>query len=99
MCGSVRSESCTPLQCEAGDLCPPEGTLSCEKEKNCAGALPLSNRANSDVNDVKNRLDKLTAKMTKAANMVQCSSLLILCCMSRYIPAKYFILTGYILGM
>ncbi|XP_037534463.1 laminin subunit beta-3 [Nematolebias whitei] len=71
VCGSVRSEPCTPLQCEAGDLCPPEGALSCEKEKNCVGALPLSNRANSDVNNVKNQLDTLTAKMTKAANMLQ----------------------------
>ncbi|XP_017279258.1 laminin subunit beta-3 [Kryptolebias marmoratus] len=71
VCGSVRSEPCTPLQCEAGDLCPPEGTPPCEKGTNCVGALPLSNKANADVNNVKDRLNKLSAKMTEAAEMLQ----------------------------
>ncbi|XP_042257146.1 laminin subunit beta-3-like [Thunnus maccoyii] len=71
VCGSVRSEPCTPLQCEGGDLCPPEGTPPCEKGEKCVGALPLSKRANADAQDVKNRLDKLTGKITDAAEKLQ----------------------------
>ncbi|KAM7402795.1 hypothetical protein PAMP_018006 [Pampus punctatissimus] len=71
VCGSVRSEPCTPLQCEGGDLCPPEGTPPCEKEEKCVGALPLSKRANADAEDVKDRLDKLTGKITDAAEKLQ----------------------------
>lgn len=70
MCGSVRSEPCTPLECEAGALCPSEGTSPCKMGKNCVGALPLSNKAIADVNNVKDRLDKLNIKMTDAAEMV-----------------------------
>ena len=70
VCGSVRSEPCTPLQCPGEDLCPPEGAPPCEKGKKCVGALPLSIRANADVTDVKDRLDKLSGKITEAAEMV-----------------------------
>lgn len=70
VCGSVRSEPCTPLQCEGGVLCPPEGTPACEKGAKCVGALPLSKRAEADAQDVKGRLDKLSGKITEAAEKV-----------------------------
>lgn len=70
VCGSVRSEPCTPLQCD-GELCPPEGTPPCKKGEKCVGALPLSKRADADVKDVKDRLDKLTRKITEAAEKLQ----------------------------
>lgn len=34
------------------------------------GALPLSKRADADAKDVKERLDKLTGKITEAAEKV-----------------------------
>ncbi|XP_054472751.1 laminin subunit beta-3 [Anoplopoma fimbria] len=71
VCGSVRSEPCTPLQCAGGDLCPPDGTPPCEKGGVCVGALPLSKRADADAKDVKDRLDKLTGKLTDAAEKLQ----------------------------
>ncbi|XP_053171447.1 laminin subunit beta-3 [Scomber japonicus] len=71
VCGSVRSKPCTLLQCEGGDLCPPEGTPLCEKGEICVGALPLSKRADADAKDVKDRLDKLTSKITEAAEKLQ----------------------------
>ncbi|KAF1392228.1 hypothetical protein PFLUV_G00050580 [Perca fluviatilis] len=71
VCGSVRSEPCTPLQCEGGELCPPDGTPPCAKGKKCVGALPLSKRADTDAKDVKERLDKLTGKITEAAEKLQ----------------------------
>lgn len=70
MCDSVRTEPCTPLQCEGEELCPPEGTPACTKGQTCVGALPLSKRADADVKDVKARLDKLTKKITEAAEKV-----------------------------
>ncbi|KAM9364179.1 laminin subunit beta-3 [Pholidichthys leucotaenia] len=71
VCGSVRSEPCTPLHCEGEDLCPPEGSPPCEKGSKCVGALPLSKRANEDTKDVKDRLDKLSKKITDAAEKLQ----------------------------
>ncbi|KAE8297870.1 Laminin subunit beta-3 [Larimichthys crocea] len=71
VCGSVRSEPCTPLQCEGGELCPPEGTPPCKKGEMCVGALPLSKRADADVKDVKDRLEKLAGKITEAAEKLQ----------------------------
>ncbi|XP_069007880.1 laminin subunit beta-3 [Embiotoca jacksoni] len=71
VCGSVRSQPCTPLQCEGGDLCPAEGTPPCEKGKKCVGALPLSKRADADAEDVKDRVDRLTRKITEAAEKLQ----------------------------
>ncbi|XP_023138331.1 laminin subunit beta-3 isoform X1 [Amphiprion ocellaris] len=71
VCGSVRSKPCTPLQCEGGDLCPPKGSPPCEKGGKCIGALPLSERANTDAKDVKDRLDKLSGKITEAAEKLQ----------------------------
>ncbi|XP_029286569.1 laminin subunit beta-3 [Cottoperca gobio] len=71
VCGSVRSETCTPLQCEGGDLCPPDGTPPCKKGERCVGALPLSKRADADVKDVKDRLEQLTGKITEAAEKLQ----------------------------
>ncbi|AWP03505.1 putative laminin subunit beta-3 [Scophthalmus maximus] len=71
VCGSVRTEPCTPLRCDGGALCPPEGTPTCEKGKKCVGALPLSKRAKADSKDVKDRLDKLSAKVTEAAEKLQ----------------------------
>ncbi|XP_051931035.1 laminin subunit beta-3 [Hippocampus zosterae] len=71
VCGSVRSEPCTPLMCEGGDLCPPEGTLPCEKGSTCVGALPLGKRADADVKDVKDRLENLSNKITEAAEKLQ----------------------------
>ncbi|XP_040890794.1 laminin subunit beta-3 isoform X2 [Toxotes jaculatrix] len=71
VCGSVRSEPCTPLHCEGGELCPLEGTPTCEKEGKCVGALPLSKRADADSKDVKDGLDKLAGKITEAAEKLQ----------------------------
>ncbi|XP_068451065.1 laminin subunit beta-3-like [Clinocottus analis] len=71
VCGSVRTEPCTPLQCAGGDLCPPDGTPPCKKGEACVGALPLNKRADADVKDVKDKLDKLTGKMTDVAEMLQ----------------------------
>ncbi|XP_078105448.1 laminin subunit beta-3 [Sander vitreus] len=71
VCGSVRSEPCTPLQCEGGELCPPDGTPPCAKGEKCVGALPLSKRADADAKDVKERLDKLTGKITEAVEKLQ----------------------------
>ncbi|KAK2821040.1 hypothetical protein Q5P01_023999 [Channa striata] len=71
VCGSSRSEPCTPLQCKGGDLCPPEDTPPCEKGANCLGALPLSKRADADAKDVRDRLDKLNGKITEAAEKLQ----------------------------
>nr|XP_019959824.1 PREDICTED: laminin subunit beta-3 [Paralichthys olivaceus] len=71
VCGSVRTEPCTPLLCEGGDLCPPGGTSKCEKGKKCVGALPLSERAKADSKDVKEQLDKLSAKITEATEKLQ----------------------------
>lgn len=71
VCGSVRLEPCTPLQCAGGDLCPPDGSPPCEKGEVCVGALPLSKRADADAKDVKDRLDKLTGKITDAVEKLQ----------------------------
>ncbi|KAM8757559.1 laminin subunit beta-3 isoform 1-T2 [Acanthopagrus schlegelii] len=71
VCGSVRSEPCTPLQCEGGELCPPEGTPPCKTGATCVGALPLSKRADADAKDVKDKLDKLTGKITEAAEELE----------------------------
>ncbi|XP_030584440.1 laminin subunit beta-3 [Archocentrus centrarchus] len=71
VCGIVHSEPCTPVQCEVGDLCPQDGNPACEKEGKCVGALPLSKRANTDAKDVKERLDKLSGKITDAADKLQ----------------------------
>lgn len=70
MCGSVLSEPCTPLLCDADQLCPPEGTPPCQQGQKCVGALPLAKKADSDANDVKDRLDKLTKKITDTAEKV-----------------------------
>ncbi|XP_029006744.1 laminin subunit beta-3 [Betta splendens] len=71
VCGSERSEPCTPLHCEGGSLCPPTGAPLCEKGPECLGALPLSKRAYADAQDVKERLDKLSVNITKAAEKLQ----------------------------
>ncbi|KAM4740269.1 laminin subunit beta-3 [Anableps anableps] len=71
VCGSVRSEPCTPLQCVGGALCPPEGSPVCQNGTKCVGALPLSKRADADVMDVKDRLSKLSLKITEATEMLQ----------------------------
>lgn len=75
VCGSVRSEPCTPLQCEGGDLCPPAGTPLCKKDQTCVGALPLSKRADADVKNVKDQLGRLTKKITEAAEKVHTNSI------------------------
>ncbi|XP_061640126.1 laminin subunit beta-3-like isoform X2 [Phyllopteryx taeniolatus] len=71
VCGSVRSKPCTPLMCEGGDMCPPEGSSHCEKGSTCVGALPLGKRADSDVKDVKDRLENLSNKITEAAEKLE----------------------------
>ncbi|KAM9859183.1 laminin subunit beta-3 [Aulostomus maculatus] len=71
VCGSVRSEPCTPLQCRGDNLCPPEGTPPCEKGAKCVGALPLSKRADADAKDVKDGVDKLSNKITEATEKLQ----------------------------
>lgn len=47
----------------------------------CVGALPLSKRADADVKDVKDRLEKLAGKITEAAEKV-CSHTYTLLCFS-----------------
>nr|XP_046236163.1 laminin subunit beta-3-like isoform X2 [Scatophagus argus]XP_046236168.1 laminin subunit beta-3-like isoform X2 [Scatophagus argus] len=71
VCGSVRLEPCTPLQCEGGELCPPKETPPCKKGEKCVGALPLGKRADTDAKDVKNQLDALSGKITEAAEKLQ----------------------------
>lgn len=71
VCGSVRSEPCTPLQCVGEALCPPEGSPACKNGTACVGALPLSRKADDDVMDVKDRLGKLSVKITEAAETLQ----------------------------
>lgn len=70
VCGSVLSEPCTPLRCDADQLCPPEATPPCEQGQKCVGALPLAKKADSDAKGVKDRLDKLTKKITDTAEKV-----------------------------
>ncbi|XP_053291489.1 laminin subunit beta-3 isoform X2 [Pleuronectes platessa] len=71
VCGSVRTEPCTPLLCEGGDLCPRWGTPICVKGKKCVGALPLSKRAKADSKDVKEQLEKLSVNVTEATEKLQ----------------------------
>ncbi|KAM3877796.1 laminin subunit beta-3 [Diretmus argenteus] len=71
VCGSVRSAPCTPLQCEGGELCPAEGAPPCVRGEKCIGALPLSNRAVDDAKEVKDRLERFSGKITKAAEQLQ----------------------------
>lgn len=71
VCGSVHSKSCTPLQCEIGDLCTPGGDAPCEKGGKCVGALPLSKKADADANDVREGLNKLSGRITDAAEKLQ----------------------------
>ncbi|XP_027858860.1 laminin subunit beta-3 isoform X1 [Xiphophorus couchianus] len=71
VCGSARSEPCTPLRCEGDALCPPEGSPLCQNGAQCVGALPISKRADADVTDVKDRLANLSLKITEAAEMLQ----------------------------
>uniref|UniRef100_A0A3B5LRA2 Laminin subunit beta 3 n=1 Tax=Xiphophorus couchianus TaxID=32473 RepID=A0A3B5LRA2_9TELE len=42
VCGSARSEPCTPLRCEGDALCPPEGSPLCQNGAQCVGALPIN---------------------------------------------------------
>lgn len=53
------------------------------------GALPLSKRAKADSKDVKDRLDKLSAKVTEAAEKVHISPLL---ASQAYLPRWRFFL-------
>uniref|UniRef100_UPI003AAB3FD0 laminin subunit beta-3 n=1 Tax=Centroberyx gerrardi TaxID=166262 RepID=UPI003AAB3FD0 len=71
VCGIVRSTPCTPLQCEGGELCPAEKVPTCGRGENCVGALPLSNRAVDDAKEVKDRLSRLSGKITQAAEQLQ----------------------------
>ncbi|KAM9813916.1 laminin subunit beta-3 [Neosynchiropus ocellatus] len=70
VCGSTHAGPCTPLSCTDRDLCPPEGAPLCEAGT-CEGALPLSKRADADVKVVTDRLDKLSNKITEAAEKFQ----------------------------
>lgn len=70
-CGSVRSEPCAPRRCEGANLCPPEGAPLCKTAETCVGALPLSKRADADVQNVKGELDRLAKKITDATEKVQ----------------------------
>ncbi|XP_028303311.1 laminin subunit beta-3 isoform X2 [Gouania willdenowi] len=71
VCGSVRSKPCTPLLCEGSDLCPPEGSPPCKKGEKCVGALPLGKKADKDAKDVMEQLDRLSKKITDAAEKLQ----------------------------
>ncbi|CAJ1051838.1 LOW QUALITY PROTEIN: laminin subunit beta-3-like [Xyrichtys novacula] len=71
VCGSTRTEPCTPQKCDGADLCPPEGTPPCKKGEKCVGALPLGKKADTDANDVKDKVNKLTEKITDAAEKLQ----------------------------
>lgn len=71
VCGIVHSVPCTPIQCDVGALCPTQGIPACENGGKCVGALPQSKKADSDAKNVKERLDKLSGKITDAAEKVQ----------------------------
>uniref|UniRef100_A0A8C1NP33 Uncharacterized protein n=1 Tax=Cyprinus carpio TaxID=7962 RepID=A0A8C1NP33_CYPCA len=69
VCGGNRVDSCTPERC-AGDLCPPDGAPPCGAEGRCTGALPNSNKAFQDADEVKAKLQDLNNKITQAAAQV-----------------------------
>ncbi|KAM4597673.1 laminin subunit beta-3-like [Polymixia lowei] len=71
VCGSVRTAPCTPLRCQGGELCPAEGAPPCGRGENCVGALPLGKRAVDDTMEVKDRVEKLSGKITQAAEQLQ----------------------------
>lgn len=70
VCGSARSEPCTPLRCGGNNLCPPVGAPLCKTADKCVGALPLSKRTDADVENVKGKLDRLAKKITDATEKV-----------------------------
>ncbi|KAF4097130.1 laminin subunit beta-3 [Onychostoma macrolepis] len=70
VCGGDRVDSCTPERC-AGDLCPPDGAPPCGAEEPCAGALPNTNKAFQDADEVKAKLQDLNNKITQAAAQIE----------------------------
>ncbi|XP_062402110.1 laminin subunit beta-3 isoform X2 [Sardina pilchardus] len=70
VCGSKRTEPCTPEQCD-GELCSPDAARSCLLADECVGALPTAGRAERDTEDVKAKLLELSQNITEANAQMQ----------------------------
>ncbi|KAG5274590.1 hypothetical protein AALO_G00137970 [Alosa alosa] len=70
VCGSKRTESCTPEQCD-GELCSPDSARSCLLGEVCVGALPTAGKAQRDTEDVKAKLQELSQNLTEANAQMQ----------------------------
>lgn len=69
VCGSKRTEPCTPEQCD-GELCSPDAAQSCLLGGKCVGALPTAGRAQRDTEEVKAKLQELGQNITEASAQV-----------------------------
>lgn len=71
VCGKAHPEPCTPLQCGQEEFCAPDRLPRCEPGKPCVGALPIGNKADDDAEEVQDRLDVLSKKISDAAEKLQ----------------------------
>ncbi|XP_033823066.1 laminin subunit beta-3 [Periophthalmus magnuspinnatus] len=71
VCGKVLSDPCTPLQCVDEELCATDNVPPCDPGKPCVGALPLGNKAVDDAEQVQDKLDVLSKKISDAAKKLQ----------------------------
>lgn len=69
VCGSKRTEPCTPEQCD-GELCSPDAAQSCLLGTKCVGALPTSGKAQRDTEEVEAKLQELRQNITEANEQV-----------------------------
>lgn len=70
VCGSKRTEPCTPEQCD-GELCSPDAAQSCLLGTKCVGALPTSGKAQRDTEEVEAKLQELRQNITEANEQMQ----------------------------
>ncbi|KAL2090507.1 hypothetical protein ACEWY4_012770 [Coilia grayii] len=70
VCGSKRTEPCTPEKCD-GELCSPDAAESCLQGATCVGALPTAGKAHRDTEDVKAKLQELRQNITEASTQMQ----------------------------
>uniref|UniRef100_A0A8C4RX20 Laminin subunit beta 3 n=1 Tax=Erpetoichthys calabaricus TaxID=27687 RepID=A0A8C4RX20_ERPCA len=69
VCGSYRTEPCTPEQCD-GALCPGPNAVPCSTTVDCRGALPLGKKAESIADTTKAKLNDLNAQIRQATRKV-----------------------------
>ncbi|XP_039604526.1 laminin subunit beta-3 [Polypterus senegalus] len=70
VCGSYRTEPCTPEQCD-GALCPGPNAVPCSTTVDCRGALPLGKKAESMADTTKAKLNDLNAQIRQATRKIQ----------------------------